>query len=75
MRYVYDGTRSITHHSNIQEFLLVKFKFRKAYCRLQIGYVWWLRIIVCLLYPFRRLISNNSVRAVLNQEAMRRNDM
>ncbi len=75
MLYVYDGTRSITQHSNIQSFLIDKFRFRKAYCRLQIGYVWWMKLVVYMLYPFRRLISNNSVRAVLNQEAMRRNDM
>ena len=38
VKYVNDGARSITNHSNIQLFLIDKFKFRKAYCRLEITY-------------------------------------
>ena len=34
LKYVCDGSRTITEHSNIQEFLMHNFKFRKAYCRL-----------------------------------------
>ena len=75
MKYVYDGARSITEHSNVQPFLIEQLKFRKAYCRLQIGYVWWMRIMVNMLYTFRKMIHIRSVQAVLNQEAMRRGDM
>lgn len=73
LRYVNDGARSITEHSNIQPFLIEKFHFRKAYCRLQIEYQWWVKIIVNVLFPFRKLIPIRGVRAILNMEAMRRN--
>lgn len=74
LKYVNDGARSITNHSNIQPFLIDKFNFRKAYCRLNIYYKWWLGIAIKILYPFRKLISNATVKAVLNIEAMARGD-
>lgn len=64
-KYVTDGSRSITEHSNIQPFLIQNFKFRKAYCKLKIHYKWWFGIIVKILFPFRKLIPNKSVKAVL----------
>lgn len=72
-KYVSDGARSITEHSNIQSFLIDKFHFRKAYCQLQIVYQWWMKIAINILFPFRKLISVQSVKAILNMEAMRRN--
>lgn len=38
LKYVCDGARTITSHSNIQGFLEDKFHFRRAYCRLHIVY-------------------------------------
>lgn len=73
LKYVNDGARSITEHSNIQPFLIEKFKFRKAYCKLQIRYRWWLGLFINLLYPFRNLIPSLKVKAILYQEEMRRN--
>ncbi len=70
LRYVNDGARSITEHSNVQSFLVEKFNFRKAYCRLQIKYKWWFGIAVRMLYPFRNYISITSVKAILKQEEM-----
>ena len=70
--YVNDGVKSITGHSNIQTFLIDKFNFRKAYCRVQIVYQWWFKFIVVLLYPFRSLIPVLKVRAILNMEEVRR---
>ncbi len=64
-KYVSDGSRSITEHSNIQPFLEHNFKFRKAYCKLKVRYKWWFGAIVRVLYPFRNLITNRNVRAVL----------
>lgn len=71
-RYVTDGWRSVTEHSNIQPFLISKFHFRKAYCHIALYYVWWLRLVVHVLYPFRHLIPNQQVRNVLKFEAIRR---
>ena len=46
LKYVNDGSRSITNHSNIQPFLIEKFNFRKAYCRLDVYYKWWVKLII-----------------------------
>ena len=67
-----DGARSITEHSNIQPFLEDKFKFRKAYCDLQIFYNHWIGAAVKLLFPFRKLIKHPKVAAILRQEAWAR---
>lgn len=72
LKYVNDGARSITNHSNIQPFLIQKFHFRQAYCHLQVVYVPWLKILVTLLFPFRHVIPFASVKAILNQEEMTR---
>lgn len=37
-KYVSDGTRTLLHPTGIQDFLIKKFLFRRAYCRLQILY-------------------------------------
>lgn len=75
LKYVSDGSRSITEHSNIQPFLIEKFKFRKVYCTLHIEYRWWLKIIIGILYPFRKMFKNQQIVGLLNQEAMRREEM
>ena len=56
-KYIHNGTRSIAHHTNIQEFLIKKFKFRKAFCLLHVLYPTEIKIIVKILYPFRYMIS------------------
>lgn len=73
LKYVSDGARSITNHSNIQPFLIDKFNFRKAYCHLKLHYKWWFALGIKLLYPLRKYIINGKVKAVLNMEAMARN--
>lgn len=72
--YVTDGARSISEHSNIQTFL-EKFNFRKAYCRLDVQYIWWMKIIITILYPFRSLIGkHNKLSYLLRFEAINRNE-
>ena len=72
LKFVMDGARSITEHSNIQPFLEEKFKFRKAYCDLQIYYRTWVGIAVKVMFPFREWIRSQSLSALLNLEAMAR---
>lgn len=72
LRYVNDGARSITEHSNIQPFLISTFNFRKAYCRVQLKYQWWFGLIVKILYPFRNIIKHRKVHPILYQEWMYR---
>ena len=69
-RYISDGSRTITNHSEIHEWLIHYFGFRKAYCKLKLHYKWWFGIIVRTLYPFRSIISNRSVKAVLKMHGM-----
>jgi len=76
--YVNDGARSIAHETNIQSFLIDKFKFRKAYCQLNIAYRKDIAIIVKVLYPFQTVISKlnfsitNKIAVLLKQEEIRR---
>ena len=69
-KYVSDSARSITEHSNIQPFLEQNFNFRKAYCKLKIKYKNWFGAIVWVLLPFRNIIGNRNVKAVLNMHLM-----
>jgi hypothetical protein len=73
LKYVNDGGRSITNHSNIQPFLIEKFNFRKAYCHFDMHYQWWPGMVVKALYPFRKLIKVRQVQSLLNMEAMAHN--
>ena len=50
--YVNDGARSISHDTNIQTFLIDKFIFRKAYCKLHIVYRRDIALAVKVLYLF-----------------------
>lgn len=71
-RYVSDSARTITNHSNIHDFLIQNFNFRKAYCHLEVHYTWWMKIAVKILYPFRKIIPIPQVKAILNMESMTR---
>lgn len=75
VKYVNDGGRSLTNHSNIQPFLIDKFNFRKAYCHLDITYKWWLGLVVKCAYPFRKIIPLRQAKALLDMEAMARNQI
>ena len=70
--YVSDSARTITEHSKIHEFLMENFGFRKAYCQLEVHYRWWMKLAVNILYPFRKIITLQRVKAILNMEAMQR---
>ena len=69
-RYISDGSRTITNHSEIHDYLIHFFKYRKAYCKLRIKYKWWFGAIVRLLFPFRNIIWNRNVKAVLSMHEM-----
>lgn len=56
-RYVSDGARSLSHDTNIHDFLISKFNFRRAYSELNVVYVPWLALLVYLFYPFRNTIG------------------
>ena len=58
-RYISDGQRNIVHQTNFQEFLVTKFGWRYARTRLNICFQPWIKIIVFLLYPFRKLLLHS----------------
>ena len=77
-KYVNDGARSISHETNIQSFLIQKFKFRKAYCKLNIIYNKPVGFLVKVVYPFRfilRLLNwglFTKLNILINQEKIKR---
>ncbi len=77
-RYVNDGPRSIAHETNIQSFLIEKFGFRRAYCRLHVHYHPRLGAAIKLLFPFRNLLGKRKkgrigqLITLLDQEAILR---
>lgn len=77
-KYVNDGARSLSHATNIQNFLIEKFKFRKAYCTLNVAYSPLVEIFVKILYPFRKIIEKlkfsiaQKITVVLRHEEIRR---
>jgi hypothetical protein len=77
-KYVHDGTRSLSHDTNVQEFLVDKFKFRKACCNLHIAYRYDIGLLVKMLYPFRNPIYKRNdpvgkkLAVLLRHEEIRR---
>lgn len=78
LRYVSDGARSISHDTNIHDFLEQKFGFRRAYARLRVVYFPGVGAAVRLLYPFRQWFAGRSsgvfqkIAVLLEQERIRR---
>ena len=50
-KYIKAGSRSFDGHSNVQNFLIEKLQFRKAYCHVQLYFPQPFRTIIILLYP------------------------
>lgn len=55
--YICDGARNILHETNFQDYLEKYFGFRKAYCRLHVLYNLKIRVLVSMLYPFRKILK------------------
>lgn len=78
LRYVSDGARSISHNTNIHDFLEQKFGFRRAYARLRVVYFPGAGAAVRLLFPFKNWFqSRNSgitqkIAVLLEQERIHR---
>lgn len=77
-KYISDGARSLSHDTNIHDFLISKFRFRKAYACLHVVYAPWLGIAVKLAYPIRQMIGAvplapfKKAKILLKQEEIRR---
>lgn len=54
--FIHNGAVALVHDTNMQEFLIHKFNFRKAYCRIKMIYRFPMGVLVKILYPFRKII-------------------
>ena len=80
--YICDGARSINHETHFQDYLEKYFGFRKCYCRLEIVYPTYVKLIICILFYFRFLFGWLGKRigifhylyAVLKMEEIKRMD-
>ena len=76
--FVNDGARSISHDTNIQSYLIQKFDFRKAFCKLNIIYRWDIELLIKILFPFKNIIKKcnnkitNKLSVLLLQEEIKR---
>ena len=77
-KYVNNGSRSLYHNTNFQLFLERKFKFRKAYCRMNIIYTPWVRLMLALLFPLKSFFSifnnriTNKIMVLIRHEKIRK---
>lgn len=74
VRFVNDGSRSLLHETEFQQFLIQNFGFRRTPHRLQIRYRRPVRWLMSAIYPFRRWVKSvdDRVAALLEQERIRR---
>lgn len=78
--YISDGERNIRHITAFQDFLIKYFQFKKIYCRLNIKYNPFVKILINILFPFRKCILKKNrhnkfiynISCLLNQESIRR---
>jgi hypothetical protein len=77
--YVYSGSRSINHVTNVQEYYQEHFNFEKIYCKLHIKYRFLFGILIKIIYPFRKIINKldvntfaHQVNAILKMEEIKR---
>jgi len=56
-QYVNDGFRNILHQTNIQDFLIDKFNFTKAYTNLYVFYRSYLSIYLRITFPIRNILK------------------
>lgn len=65
--YICDGERNMLHQTAFQDYLEKYFGFRKAYCKLHVVYKPSVRIIVSVLYPFRKILKKmDNIRIIHN---------
>jgi hypothetical protein len=72
LRYVSDGAKSLVHDTNIQQMLIQKFNFRKAFCKLNLYYRVPLNIVVLVLFPLRNIIRKIEISQIQHLKTLLR---
>jgi hypothetical protein len=73
-KYISNGSRNISHKTEIHDFLQRKFGFRKAFTKLNILYAPWLGFLIRISYPLRGVVFKiplkifNKASILLKQE-------
>jgi hypothetical protein len=73
-KYIHNGERSVRHDTEMQDFLIKRLSFRKAYTNLHMEYKFFLGLLIRICYPFRKLFNKlhgilfHNVSALLLQE-------
>lgn len=77
-KYVSDGARSLSHSTNIHEFLQSQFGFRRAYSSLNLVFDSKVKVVAAITYPFKSILSKFNygliakVNVLLELERIRR---
>ncbi|GHT95718.1 hypothetical protein FACS1894141_4850 [Spirochaetia bacterium] len=77
-KYIHNGSRSIRHDTNMQDFLIRELGFKKVYTNLHIIYKSFFGIAVKLCFPFKELIDKlpgilfHNISSMLLQEQIAR---
>ncbi|MBQ5320181.1 MAG: hypothetical protein J6K17_13900 [Oscillospiraceae bacterium] len=74
-KYICSGSRNINHKTGTQEYKIRRFGYKKAYCHLHIEYNPKIKVIIKILYKFRKLLMKmdkitliHQINAVLKME-------
>jgi len=65
--YISNGERNISHETNFNEYLEKYFGFRKAYCHLNVKYRLIIKLLVKMIYPFRKVLRRFDEFRVIHQ--------
>ena len=60
-QYILDGERNILHQTHFQDYLEKYFGFRKAYCKINVRYKAWFKLLVKIIYPFRNVFVKTAL--------------
>ena len=80
-KFICSGSRSLNHKTNVQDYKIKNWHFRKAFCKLHLVYRKDINIIIKILYPFRNLLMKfdnitaiHQINSVLKMEEIARNN-
>lgn len=65
INYLSDGYRNLLHDSGVQGFLIQKFGFFQSKLNFHMAIRFPFNLLIKLIYPFRRIIPSNSIKAVI----------
>lgn len=80
-KFICSGSRSLNHKTNVQDYKIKNWHFRKAFCKLHLVYRKDINIILKILYPFRNLLMKidnitaiHQINSVLLMESIARSN-